>query len=58
MNREITMEAVFRAGWDAGFEDYNEYIDPRINKGYTGKYHEKRNAAWLAYVKGLENEAV
>lgn len=51
------MEAVFRVGFDAGFEQYNEYADPSINQGYTGKFHKLRQDAWLAYVKELEANA-
>lgn len=57
MQREITMEAVFRAGFDAGFEDYDEYADPTIKAEYTGKFHKLRQDAWLEYVKELESNA-
>lgn len=63
MQREITMESVFRAGFDAGFEatesDFNgEYPgagDENLKAdGVFAKYYDKRAAAWLDYVKTLE----
>lgn len=54
MNREITMESVFLAGFKAAYTLHlnwclNVYDEP---EGDT--YFESRNKAWLDYVKSLE----
>lgn len=63
MQREITMESVFRAGFDAGFaaskEDWNGGYpgagQANLEADRTfGLYHTERQAAWLNYVKELE----
>lgn len=62
MKREITMESVFRAGFEAGFSNYNEYADTGMTKPgskqeeeYRGKFLNLQREAWLAYVKELED---
>lgn len=53
MQREITMEAVFQAGfktaWNKFAEDYCE-----CHKATSSAYFRERNEAWLEYVKELE----
>lgn len=59
MKKEITMEAVFAAGFTAGFKaaddmseaDSGSLMAPEL----TGQRIIKRNTAWLEYVKELEN---
>lgn len=48
MNREITMESVFQAGFKAG---YTVFLDKDDELG--SMYFASRNGAWLEYVKSL-----
>lgn len=54
MQREITMEGVFRAGFDAAWQLISGTPDNQRAREY---YFEQRAATWLAYVAELEANA-